>query len=220
MWDRVTPTVIYIPYQSTACSLTTSSHTAQKNHHPSMTGLPVKRVKKSSICKHNPPRNHLNTPTRREWCLCCFRDSAETFFFLKFEPSQRLPEKNCLVFWLVTKSRYLHCEANKIAFLAENNQSQHPHTGFLNSLSYGGVFGGLFFSSMRFQILVFVAVWKHVMKISWMNSFFLGMSICHWNIDLAILSSWRTGHLDSFPRWVSRVSSGDGQRVSDNKPPN
>ena len=43
-----TATVIYIPYQSTACSLKkkTSSHTAQKKHHPSMTGLPVKRVKK------------------------------------------------------------------------------------------------------------------------------------------------------------------------------
>ena len=84
--------------------------------------------------------------------LCCFRDSAETFFFfLKFEPSQRLREKTCLVFWLVTKSRYLHCEANKIAFLAENNQSQHPDTGLEQPELWRGL-GGLFFSSMRFQI--------------------------------------------------------------------
>ena len=108
--------------------------------------------------------------------LCCFRDSAETFLFWNSNLHNGSRKKTCLAFWLVTKSRYLHCEANKIAFFfSENNQSQHPDTGLEQPELWRGLGGGVFFIN-EISNLVFVAVWKHVMKISWMNSFFLGMS--------------------------------------------
>ena len=104
--------------------------------------------------KKHPP-NHLNPPLE-ESDLCCFRVLPvvskrfcwnSNFTTPRTTNLHDVSRKTCLVFWLVTKSRYLHCEATKIArcfvcfvFFSENNQSQHPDTGLAARAMAG--FGG------------------------------------------------------------------------------